>query len=74
MNIYKLLKRPFFGNFMVTWRNPLPEQEKKIGNRFQQRASQVVLFLGYLQQRNLMKPKQQSFWVTQWEKKLKVIF
>jgi len=29
MNIYKLLKRPFFGNFMVTWRNPLSEQEKK---------------------------------------------
>ncbi|HEY5825780.1 MAG TPA: alpha/beta hydrolase [Cyclobacteriaceae bacterium] len=30
MNIYKILKRPFFGNFMVTWRSPLsPEQEKE---------------------------------------------
>lgn len=25
MFIYKLLKKPFFGRFMVTWRNPLPE-------------------------------------------------
>ncbi len=27
MNFYKLLKKPFFGNFMVRWRNPLTEQE-----------------------------------------------
>lgn len=26
--IYKLLKKPFFGNFMVKWRNPLTEEEK----------------------------------------------
>lgn len=29
MYIYKLLKKPFFGNFMVKWRNPLPEAEQK---------------------------------------------
>jgi alpha-beta hydrolase superfamily lysophospholipase len=29
MNIYKLLKKPFFGNYMVKWRNPLAEDEKE---------------------------------------------
>ena len=29
MTFYKLLKKPFFGNFMVTWKNPLTEQEIK---------------------------------------------
>ena len=29
MIIYKLLKKPFFGQFMVNWRNPLTENEKK---------------------------------------------
>jgi hypothetical protein len=29
MYIYKLLKKPFFGNFMVKWRTPLPEAEQK---------------------------------------------
>ncbi|MBD2702880.1 alpha/beta hydrolase [Spirosoma sp. BT702] len=30
MNIYKLLKKPFFGNFMVKWRSPLlPDQQKE---------------------------------------------
>ena len=29
MNVYKLLKKPFFGRFMVKWQNPLtPEQQK----------------------------------------------
>ena len=27
--IYKILKKPFFGSFMVKWRNPLTEDEKK---------------------------------------------
>ena len=27
--IYKILKRPFFGSFMVKWKNPLTEDEKK---------------------------------------------
>lgn len=27
--IYKLLKRPFFGSFMVKWRNPLSKEERK---------------------------------------------
>lgn len=27
MTVYKLLKRPFFGRYMVKWRNPLPESE-----------------------------------------------
>lgn len=27
--LFKLLKNPFFGRFMVPWRNPLPEEEKK---------------------------------------------
>ncbi|MBL4578056.1 MAG: hypothetical protein JKX74_06250 [Flavobacteriales bacterium] len=26
---YKILKYPFFASFMVKWRNPLPEEEKK---------------------------------------------
>ncbi|MCE7996591.1 MAG: prolyl oligopeptidase family serine peptidase [Roseivirga sp.] len=26
---FRLLKKPFFGRFMVPWRNPLPEQERK---------------------------------------------
>jgi alpha-beta hydrolase superfamily lysophospholipase len=26
---YKILKKPFFGNFMVKWRNPLSETEQK---------------------------------------------
>jgi alpha-beta hydrolase superfamily lysophospholipase len=29
MNIYKILKRPFFGNFMVEWRSPLSPEQKK---------------------------------------------
>jgi predicted alpha/beta-fold hydrolase len=29
MIIYKLLKKPFFGHFMVKWRNPLTEDEKR---------------------------------------------
>jgi len=29
MNIYKILKRPFFGNFMVKWRSPLSPEQKK---------------------------------------------
>ncbi len=29
MILYKLLKKPFFGNFMVKWRNPLSENEQK---------------------------------------------
>jgi alpha-beta hydrolase superfamily lysophospholipase len=29
MNIYKILKRPFFGNFMVKWQNPLSPEQKK---------------------------------------------
>jgi pimeloyl-ACP methyl ester carboxylesterase len=29
MNFYKFLKQPFFGKFMVNWRNPLPDQEQK---------------------------------------------
>jgi alpha-beta hydrolase superfamily lysophospholipase len=29
MNIYKILKRPFFGNFMVQWRSPLSPEQKK---------------------------------------------
>jgi alpha-beta hydrolase superfamily lysophospholipase len=29
MNIYKMLKRPFFGNFMVKWRSPLSPEQKK---------------------------------------------
>jgi predicted alpha/beta-fold hydrolase len=30
MNIYKILKKPFFGNFMVQWRSPMsPEQRKE---------------------------------------------
>ena len=28
MNIYKILKRPFFGNFMVVWRSPLSPEQK----------------------------------------------
>ena len=27
--LYKLLKKPFFGSYMVKWRNPLSEEEKK---------------------------------------------
>lgn len=29
MLIYKLLKRPFFGHFMVNWRNPLSAEQQK---------------------------------------------
>jgi len=29
MIIYKFLKKPFFGHFMVKWRNPLTEDEKR---------------------------------------------
>lgn len=29
MNIYKILKRPFFGNFMVEWRSPLSPEQKE---------------------------------------------
>lgn len=29
MNIYRILKLPFFGRFMVTWQNPLREEERK---------------------------------------------
>jgi alpha-beta hydrolase superfamily lysophospholipase len=29
MNIYKILKRPFFGKFMVKWQSPLSPEQKK---------------------------------------------
>jgi alpha-beta hydrolase superfamily lysophospholipase len=29
MNIYKILKRPFFGSFMVKWRSPLTLEQQK---------------------------------------------
>jgi alpha-beta hydrolase superfamily lysophospholipase len=32
MIIYKLLKKPFFGSFMVEWKNPLKEEERKEWN------------------------------------------
>ncbi len=32
--MYKLLKKPFFGKYMVQWRNPLTEEEQKDWERF----------------------------------------
>jgi alpha-beta hydrolase superfamily lysophospholipase len=29
MSIYKILKKPFFGNFMVKWKNPLTKEQSK---------------------------------------------
>ncbi len=29
MSIYKILKKPFFGSFMVEWKNPLTEEQRK---------------------------------------------
>jgi Serine aminopeptidase, S33 len=29
MLFYKIIKKPFFGNYMVKWKNPLAEEEKK---------------------------------------------
>ena len=31
---YKALKKPFFGQFMVPWKNPLPDQEYAQWKRF----------------------------------------
>jgi alpha-beta hydrolase superfamily lysophospholipase len=44
--IYKLLKKPFFGKFMVKWRNPLTEEEQKGWERFAVKSQSGSLIQG----------------------------
>jgi predicted alpha/beta-fold hydrolase len=44
--IYKILKKPFFGSFMVKWRNPLPENEKKEWQKFSVKSKSGGLIQG----------------------------
>jgi pimeloyl-ACP methyl ester carboxylesterase len=39
MFIYKILKKPFFGNYMVKWRNPLNEQAQKEWKKINTRST-----------------------------------
>ncbi len=44
--LYKLLKKPFFGKFMVKWRNPLTEEEQKEWKRFSVKSKSGGLVQG----------------------------
>ena len=46
--LYKLLKKPFFGKFMVKWRNPLTEIEQKEWERFPVKSKSGGLIQGML--------------------------
>lgn len=44
--MYKLLKKPFFGRFMVKWRNPLSEEEQKEWQIFRTQSKSGGVLVG----------------------------
>ncbi|MDX2246208.1 MAG: alpha/beta hydrolase [Bacteroidia bacterium] len=46
MNFYKLIKKPFFGKFMIEWRNPLSEAEKKDWQTIQTKSKSGAAIIG----------------------------
>lgn len=55
--IYKILKYPFFGNFMVEWRNPLSEIEKKEWQRISIKSKSGGLIQGLFAKSKISKAK-----------------
>jgi predicted alpha/beta-fold hydrolase len=55
--IYKLLKKPFFGKFMVKWRNPLTETEQKEWARFSIKSKSGGLIQGMFAKTTQQNPK-----------------
>ncbi len=38
MNVYKIVKRPFFQRYMVPWRSPLTSSQQRLWTQFQVRS------------------------------------
>ncbi len=55
--IYKILKRPFFGSFMVKWKNPLSENEKREWKRFSIKSKSGGLIQGMFAKTKIKNPK-----------------
>ena len=44
MFLYKFLKLPFFGRFMVQWKSPLNEEQQKLWYKVQLKSKSRVQF------------------------------
>ncbi len=54
---YKLLKKPFFGNYMVKWRNPLSESEKYQWSHVSTKSKSGGMIKGLFAKSNSENPK-----------------
>lgn len=55
--MYKLLKKPFFGRFMVQWRNPLSEEEQKEWQNFKTQSKSGGVLVGMYAQAKITPAK-----------------
>ncbi len=55
--LYKLLKKPFFGNYMVKWKNPLSESEKYQWQKVTTKSKSGGTIQGLFAKANSKKPK-----------------